>query len=117
MRRFLVIFSLVGALSAPGVGVAAKRNPGDGTLSLRNANGVFVISGKGAVIGQIDRGRVKIVDPVSNDGPPAMVTGAEYVRDLTDTSALYAGSDVNFRMIGGTFSIRVSGKGVDLSFV
>jgi hypothetical protein len=118
MRRlFLILATLAALLAAPVGTLAAHRGSGDGTVSLKNANGVFVISGKGAVIGQLDRGRVTIVDPISTDGPPAIVTGYEHSRDLTDKSALYAGTDVSFRMIGGTFKIQISGKGVDLSFV
>jgi hypothetical protein len=115
MRRFFVIAVLVSALLAP---VAARAAQGaDGTVTLKNATGVFVVSGKGTIVGQIDKGRVRIEDPVPNDGGPAIVSGAEHARPLSDTKWLYSGNDVAFRMIGGTFAIRVEGQGVDLAFV
>jgi hypothetical protein len=115
MRRFLAIALLV-LLAVPAAGSAARRSPGDGTLSIKNGNGVFTISGKGVVLGQIDRGRVTIEDADPVGGVPK-VSGAVKVRDLTDTKALYSGSDINFRILGGWFKIRVVGVGVDLSFV
>ena len=117
MRRFLIIAILLLVLVPASVAIAGKRSPGDGTLALKNASGVFVIQGKGAVIGQLDRGYVRILDPNPNDGPPAIVSGWEHARDMTDKSSLWSGTDINFRMIGGTFRIQISGKGVDLSFV
>src|ERR1044072_1893247 len=117
MRRFFVITTVLTALALAATAAAQKCSPGDGTLALKNASGVFVIQGKGAAIGQLDRGSVRILDPNPNDGPPAIVTGWEHSRDLTDKSSMWSGTDVNFRMIGGTFKIQISGKGIDLSFV
>ena len=60
---------------------------------------------------------MRIVDPNPSDGPPAIVSGWEHVKELADKSSLYSGTDVSFRMIGGTFRVQLSGKGIDLSFV
>jgi hypothetical protein len=117
MRRFFLISTMLAVLALSTAAMAARRSPGDGTLALKNASGVFVIQGRGATIGQLDRGYVRILDPNPNDGPPAIVSGWEHTKDMTDKSSLWSGTDVNFRMIGGTFRIQVSGKGIDLSFV
>jgi hypothetical protein len=122
MRRFFVILAALAALAAPAAALADRvGTPAavatDGTASLTNASGTFKISGRGAVIGQIDRGSVKIVDPISTDGSGPIVTGAEHQRPLSDTTSLYSGTDVDFRIIGGSFTIVVSGSGIDLSFV
>jgi hypothetical protein len=117
MRRFFAITTLFATLVLAAAAAGARQSPGDGTLALKNASGVFVIQGKGAAIGQLDRGSVRILDPNPNDGPPAIVSGWEHTRDLTDKSSMWSGTDVNFRMIGGTFKIQISGKGIDLSFV
>ena len=117
MRRFLLIPVLLLALAAPAAALAVSRSSGDGTFSIRNANGTYVITGKGAVIGQLDKGWVRIVDPSSTDGSGPIVSGAEHARPISDTTSLYSGTDVTFRMIGGTFTIRVSGQGIDFSFV
>ena len=62
-----------------------------------------MISGRGAVIGQVDRGSVQIVDPVAGDGSGPIVSGYEHVRNPTDTTSRYSGTDVNFRISGGQF--------------
>jgi hypothetical protein len=36
---------------------------------------------------------------------------------LTDTKALYSGTDIRFRVIGGFFRVKVIGSGMDLSVV
>ena len=114
MRRFLLIAALLAGLAAP---LAARAGSTDGTVSLTDGSGTFTLSGRGAVIGQIDKGSVKTVDPIPGDGSGPIVTGAEHQRAISDTTSRYSGTDVSFRIIGGTFTVVVSGSGIDLSFV
>ena len=115
MRRFPLLLVLVAALVAPALALAASRMPGDGALSVQRLNGTIFIVGKGAVLGQFDRGKVTIEDPRPGDGGPAVFSGCERYRDLSDTKSMCSGADVRFRLIGGTFRVRVQGTGVSLS--
>lgn len=116
MRRFFVTLTLA-LLALPAVAFAGGASPGDGTLAVSNATGSVNIAVRGALIGQIDKGRITLEDPNPNDGKAPVVSGYESRRDLTDTKALYSGTDVRFRIIGGFFRAKVIGSGMDLSIV
>jgi hypothetical protein len=116
VRRILVSVTLA-LLAVPAAALALGGAAGDGTLAVVNANGTISIAAKGALIGQIDRGRVTLEDPNPNDGPAPVVWGYESKRDLTDTKALYSGTDIRFRINGGFYRVKVVGSGLDLSVV
>src|SRR5207249_783046 len=116
MRRLLVIFGVL-ALVVPATSVAGKRDPSDGTLSLRGGHGTFTINARGGVIGSFLRGKVIITDPVDGDGTGPIVSGDDWQKDRDEKTTVYGGTKVRFRMIGGTFRIRVIGTGVNLSVV
>jgi hypothetical protein len=90
---------------------------GDGTLAVHGASGSVSIAARGALIGQLDRGRVVLHDPDVEDGNRPVVWGYEIKRDLSDTKSLYSGTDIRFRIIGGFFRVKVVGSGMDLSVV
>jgi hypothetical protein len=116
MRRFLT-FTLLVALAVPAASAAQTRGTNDGTLSVRDARGTITISGRGAVIGSFVQGRVRIVDPVDTDGTGPIVSGEEFHREIDDTTDVFRGTKVRFRLIGGTFRIFVTARGINLSFV
>jgi hypothetical protein len=116
MRRFLVLSATV-ALALPALGWAATRALDDGTLSVRNGDGVIFVSARGTLIGTCDQCRVSIIDPSPDDGAPPLVTGYEDHRDVTDTRDLWSGKDLRFRLVGGFFKIRISGNGIDTAVV
>jgi hypothetical protein len=116
MRRLLT-FALLVALVAPGVAAARLRGANDGTLSIKDGRGTVIIQGRGGVIGSLVYGSLKFVDPVDGDGTGPIVSGAERHREIGDTTDIYRGDNVRFRMIGGTFTIVVKGRGINLSFV
>jgi hypothetical protein len=118
MKRLLPIAALV-ALLLPSLGTATSRNVGDGTLSVRDGRGKFVINARGGVIGSFARGTVTITDPVEGDGtgPIVSLSGDDWHHVRSDTTDVYGGTKVRFRLIGGTFRIRVVGRGVNLSVV
>jgi len=116
MRILLAVFASA-ALAVQALAWATSRAADDGTLSVRNADGVIFVVARGTIIGACDRCKVSIVDPSPDDGAPPVVDGAETHKDLSDTHDLYSGSDVRFRLVGGLFKIKVSGYGVDLGVV
>jgi hypothetical protein len=116
MKRLLLIAALV-ALLLPSLGTATTVNAGDGTLSVRDGRGKFVINARGGVIGSFARGRVIITDPVDGDGTGPIVSGDDWHHDRGDTTDIYGGTKVRFRLIGGMFKITVIGRGVNLAVV
>jgi hypothetical protein len=116
MKRLLPIAALV-ALLLPSLGTATTRNMSDGTLSIRDGRGKFTINARGGVIGSFARGRVIITDPVEGDGTGPIVSGDDWHHEKSDTTDVYGGTKVRFRLIGGAFKIQVIGRGVNLSVV
>jgi hypothetical protein len=118
MRRLLTFAVLALALALP-VGAAARQSGvNDGTLSIKDARGVFTIQGRGAVIGSIAQGRVTISDPIDGDGTGPIVTGDDFPPiERNENTTTWRGNKVRFRIIGGTFRVVVKGRGINLSFV
>jgi len=116
MRRHLVTFAVL-ALALPAAGQATKRDLADGTLSVHGGRGVFTVSAKGGVIGSFARGRIVITDPFDGDGTGPIVSGDDWHRDRSDTTTVYGGTKVRFRLIGGKFTVKVFGTAVNLSVV
>lgn len=116
MRRLLVTLAVL-ALSAPLAATASRTDPGDGTLSVKDGRGVFAVAVKGGIIGSFARGSVVITDPIPSDGTGPIVSGDDWQIDRSDTTTVYGGTKVRFRVIGGRFRVRVQGTGVNLSVV
>jgi hypothetical protein len=116
MRRLLISLAVL-ALAAPTVALATRVDGGAGTLSVRDGRGTFVVNARGGVIGSFARGRVIITDPVDGDGTGPIVSGDDWHKYRSDTTTVYGGSKVRFRLIGGAFKVRVIGTGVNLSVV
>jgi opacity protein-like surface antigen len=116
MKTLLVTLALI-ALTAPAAVAAARLDPADGTLSVRDGRGSFTVNARGGVIGSLARGRVIITDPVDGDGTGPIVSGDDWHKERSDTTTVYGGTRVRFRLIGGAFRIRVIGSGVNLSVV
>jgi hypothetical protein len=121
MRRLVLTCLLVSAL-IPAAALAAPALVGDGSLAVRNAGGdgkepVVTILITGAVVGQVERGRVQIEDPSTADGPAPVVKGAEKQRDVSGTTKVYSGNDISFRAVGGRSRIRIWGTGISVNAI
>src|ERR1700704_949541 len=100
MRRLLT-FAMLAALALPAASAARSQGATDGTLSVRDARGTITISGRGGVIGSFARGSVTINDPAPGDGTGPVVTGDDWSKDRNDTTTIWGGTKVRFRIIGG----------------
>jgi hypothetical protein len=116
MKALLIALAVI-ALALPAAAVGAGLDPSDGTLSVHDGKGSFVVNARGGIIGSFARGRVIITDPVDGDGTGPIVSGDDWHRDRTDITTVYGGTRVRFRLIGGSFRIRVIGSGVNLAVV
>jgi len=124
MRQFVVSFAVLAALAAPAAALAHPTATGDGSLVVRNGEapaGIPVVALKitGSVIGHIDYGRIVIDAGASSDAAPQVI-GAGRPGDWpkSDTAQVWPATgkaiDVNFRAVGGTFTVLVYGSGVSL---
>lgn len=122
MRKLLLFCALV-AISAPAVALAGKRAPGDGTLQVRNGDGIVFVQVRGAVLGRCSDCTLTIDDPIIGDGTGAIVFGEDFekTRLLSETKTRYVNrsprTDMRFRIIGGLSRVMVNGEGINLSVV
>ncbi|MEP7335923.1 MAG: hypothetical protein ABI717_09095 [Actinomycetota bacterium] len=117
MRR-LALFTTLLALALPSAASAAVRAPGDGTLSVRDLDGSITVLVKGGVIGRCSQ-CVLVIDEWKDDEILPIVRGAKGT-DLDDDGSKerFAGKDLRWKVMGGSFSMKVrSGVDVDLSLV
>jgi hypothetical protein len=126
LRAFLVAVLI--AVVAPTAALASSPPPptptDDGTLVVKNATNddkrasvVYLNRFNGAIVGQIDQGRLVVTDPDPNDDVVPDVTGAESEHDVSDRVKIYTGTDIRFRAVGGTFTLKIYGRGVDVNAV
>lgn len=108
---------MLSLLALPAAALAVGDGAGDGTLAVNGAAGSVSIAARGALIAQLDRGKVILDDLDPKEGKPPVVWGHESKKELTETKYLYSGGDIRFRIIGGFFRIKVIGSGMDLSLV
>ena len=119
MRRILLLCALV-ALAVPVLASAMPRSAGDGTLSIRDGKvKLLVIHARGGVIGRCGRCRFTIEDRSTANTATPFVTGEEDSRDTDQDGEdeQFWGTNVRFRLTGGDFTLRVTGRDVDLSAV
>jgi hypothetical protein len=109
----VVLAALVFAATAAAFTVAST----DGTLTVKSGVGKIQFQGKGGVIGRLAKGQVTIKDPDPSDGTGPIVTGADAVDVLNDTTTRYRGNDIRFRIIGGRMTVTVDASGIDLSAI
>ena len=128
MRRLL--FTLLAlAVVAPTAAYAAHKAVGDGVLELKAVYGAVVVGtykepATGVLWGQMDKGRLTIVDPVAGDGS-IFVTGWDKPPKVIDPTAtdgtprvvVYQGTNLRFRVSGGKYRLVFNGSGIDLTAV
>ena len=104
--RAALLSALVFAIAVP-VGWAAAS---PGTLSIESGRGTVVLTGKGIVIGRLDKGDVKIVDLSPLDQWSPRVNGVPRGKTVW-----LRGKNVNFYVPGGRYKITVRGEGFSIS--
>jgi hypothetical protein len=122
MRRLIPISLVLASAIAPAVALGAQSLAGDGTLALRGAasdskEAAVTLLITGAVVGQIDKGKIVIDDPSATDGPGPIVTGATRQRDVGARTTLYSGTDIKFKAVGGRYRILIYGSGINLNAI
>ena len=115
----VLALSLVPAAQAQGAdpGGSLERYVASGgeLVSLVKGRGLARVAGRGAVWGNLGRGRVLIRDLPDAKGTEIGVRGEEWSRVVDAGTTLYGGRGLRFRAIGGRWAVRVTGKRVNAS--
>jgi hypothetical protein len=124
MRRLLL--TLLCGLAVVPTALAAAHATGDGVLELKAVYGTVQIGtitqpAQGALWGQMDSGKLKVIDPVANDGP-IFVSGYDKHWPLTNDAGVkigvgYSGQNLHLRITGGKYKLWFQGSGIDLTAV
>ena len=121
MRR-LVLTLLCSLVVAPAA-LAAPAATGDGVLELNAVAGSVAIGTAaqpaiGVLWGQMDKGYLRVLDPVAGDGQ-VLVSGYEKKTVSTDYpgQTIYSGKDLHFRVTGGKYKLVLKGSGIDVTAV
>jgi hypothetical protein len=132
MRRLVWLTALVLALAAPAVAFAVVGSgQDDGTLSVKAGVGKVYLNFNGSAVGRVQRGSIRVTDPVASDGLGFDFSGCDVERDRSDTTTnkndtikICKGDNIRFRAIGGRYQIAIGGmtsfspgKGIYLSAV
>jgi len=104
--RLAALTLLALALSAS-VATGAAKAPG-GTLSIESARGAVVITGKGVLVGRMEKGTLEIVDLTPADQWSPRVNGIPRGKTVG-----LRGTNVSFYVPGGRY--RIEAKGTDIS--
>ena len=116
MRRLLAVVLVV--LAVPAAALARPAERGDGTLAVKNAAGQVTVVAKGTMLGRIGDGVLTILDLSPTGTNDVQVFGYDRKPRLrADGSSVYVGTDVRFRIVGGQYSVVVTGSAINLSAV
>jgi hypothetical protein len=119
--RRLVLASTAGlalAAAAPAfAGPVPARVAGSESISLKYGVGYAVVSDRGATLGRIRRGRIQVVNVPGGGAPSGFVRGCEYRSGSLAGTVTCRGSDLSFYVHGGTWKVRMSGRGINVSGV
>jgi hypothetical protein len=115
MRRLSL--TLLCSLIVVPAALAGAQAAGDGVLELRAVDGTVVVTGKGVVWGQMDKGRLTVNDVLPGDGDPLVSGWEQKLPGTCDTCTIYTGRDIHFRVTGGKYRLAFRGSGIDFSAV
>ena len=118
MRNALLILLVTAALAGPSAVLAGTSAKGDGTLSVKDANGMVTLSARGIVFGRIENGWIRIVDYRPDDENTFEDFGTcAITRFPDDQTTVCRGTSLRFRFAAGKFDLRLGGRRVNVTAV
>jgi hypothetical protein len=122
MRRLLLLTAIAGlalaaSASGPAAVITAARVPGSERISLTAGQGYAVIANRGAALGRMRRGWIRVIDIPQGGAPQGYVRGCEQRSGRLATQLTCWGTDLRFYVYSGTWRIRMRGKGINVSGV
>jgi hypothetical protein len=106
----IAFFSLLAAMLVAPAAVLAAKTPTAGTLSVEGGVGTITITGRGALLGRVVSGTVKIVDVTPEDRWDPVINGFAGIDAVT-----VKGRNLTFRLLGGEYRITVRGEGISIA--
>ncbi len=106
--RLAALILLVLGLSAT-VATGAATAPG-GTLEIKGARGIVQITGRGGLLGRLDKGSLEITDLSQADQWSPRVNGIPRGKVVT-----LRGKNVSFYVPGGRYRLVARGTGISIS--
>jgi hypothetical protein len=119
MRRVFLVAFLLSVLAVPVASSAKRRPDASGSLSIRGGRGEVVLQVKGAVIGRLANGKLTLTDADPYDEQEPDVRGRLHPRPraVTDATTVYEGRQIRFRVLNGSYRLKIDGTGINLSGV
>jgi hypothetical protein len=123
MRKLLILTAIAGIsvaawTSAPAAQTTvAARVPGSESISLTRGRGYAVIARRGAVLGRVRRGSIRVAHLPGGGAPRGYVRGCEATSGTLNTKLTCRGSYLRLYVHGGTWRIRLRGRGINVSGV
>jgi hypothetical protein len=123
MRKLLILTAIAGlsaaaSASAPAAQTTvAARVAGSESISLRWGHGYAAIARRGAVLGRMRRGSIRVAHLAGGGAPEGYVRGCETRSGKLATQLTCRGSDLRLYIHGGTWRIRLRGRGINVSGV
>jgi hypothetical protein len=122
MRPFPVfVFACLLAASLAGV---ARAQPAKeigvnaGSLEIVDGTGSVALTFvRGAIYGNLDRGRITITFRRAKNPPEVVVSGQATLVRRDERTAVYEGRDIRFKVAGPGWRVIVQGSGIDVSVV
>ena len=120
-----LLLTLLASLILVPAAFAAAGSTGDGVFELKAVYGTVQIGtnvspARGVLWGQMDKGTMRVLDPIPGDGQ-ILVSGWENRGYGLNADGLkvtiYSGRDLHFRVTGGTYKVWFRGTGIDLTAV
>ena len=106
--RLLALILLVLTVSA-GVATGAVTAPG-GSLEIKSGRGSVQVTGKGVIVGRLEKGSLKIVDLTPADQWSPWVNGVPRGKVVW-----LKGHNITFRISSGRYRIVATGDGISMS--
>ena len=114
--RRLFVFSLALALVLAAGASARVAGSDTGSLEVQRGNGTVVVQMmRGALIGRFAAGRISVTS--RRGGAEVTVFGAEETIQLNDSTTVYRGRDVRFKVSGQGWRVGIQALGLDASLV
>lgn len=116
----LLLLSAVLALTAAAAGEAATvstRTAGSESFELYYGVGDAIVTKRGAVLGRVRRGKIRIVNLPEGPAPQGFVRGCEHRSGSWSGVLVCRGHDLRFLLHTGTWRLRLRGRGINVSGV
>jgi hypothetical protein len=118
LSAFLLIVPVALALaSAANARTAAAAGGERGSVELQDGSGSVVLTlTRGALIGRFDRGRLRVTLGEGTQ-PQVVVFGADETIVVDETTTIYRGRHLRFKVLGGTWRVAIQATNIDASVV